>query len=377
MKASEISRKKFGFGLMRLPVIDPDDRGSIDIEATKKMVDIFISHGFTYFDTAWMYHNFKSEPAVPAILSDRYPRDSYTLATKLHAAYFKNTDDMENIFKEQLKKTGVDFFDFYLLHAISGESYPKHSSLKSFDFIRAKRDAGLAKHIGFSFHGDADTLERALDEWPDVEFVQLQLNYLDWEDPQIQSRRCYEICVEREKPVVVMEPIKGGTLAGGLPDEAASLLREAGGTPASYAIRFAASLDGVALVLSGMSEIAHMEENVSFMDDLSPLTDAERDLIARARDIINSQIAIPCTGCAYCVDGCPKNIPIPSYFSLYNADLREIEGKGWLPQAQYYKNITGTKGKASDCIACGQCESVCPQRLPIIEDLRKVADHFE
>lgn len=372
------SKKKLGFGMMRLPLLNPDDSGSIDLETTKKMVDEFMNQGFTYFDTAWMYCGFESENAARKALVERYPRDAYTLATKLHAGFIETKEDRDKVFNEQLKKAGVEYFDYYLLHDMGVDHYKKYTDLDCFSWIQDKKEKGLIKHMGFSFHDTADILDDILTAHPEMEFVQLQLNYLDWDSNAIQSRECLEVARKHGKPVVVMEPVKGGTLAK-LPEKAEASFKEANPDLSipSWAIRFAASQNGVAVVLSGMSDMAQLENNLSYMKDFKPMTKEEEDLCLKAADIINESIAIPCTGCSYCTDGCPMHINIPKYFSLFNADMQEIEEKGWTPQGEYYRRLTETFGKASDCVQCGQCEGVCPQHLPIIQNLQKVAAQFE
>ena len=369
--------KKLGFGLMRLPLTNPDDASSIDIELTKKMVDSFIENGFTYFDTAWMYCGFNSENAVKEALVKRHPRDSYTLATKLHAGFLQTKEDRDKIFQTQLEKTGVDYFDYYLIHDIGLDHYKVYTELDCFNWLMDKKEKGFVKHIGFSYHDNAELLDKVLTEHPEMEFVQLQINYLDWDSEGIQSRKCYEVAVKHNKPVIVMEPVKGGTLAK-VPENVEEMYRayDADMSVPSWAIRFAASLDHVKMVLSGMSNMEQLMDNMSYMKDFVPLNETENTMVMKAVEMINSSIAIPCTGCAYCVDGCPMHIAIPKYFSLYNADRQEVKEKGWTPQGEYYDRLTGTFGKASDCVGCGQCEHVCPQHLPIINNLKEVANYF-
>lgn len=370
--------KKLGFGLMRLPMKEDGGNSVIDIELVKSMVDKFIERGFTYFDTAWMYCNFKSEDAVYEALVKRHARNTFTLATKLHAGFIKTKEDRDKIFNEQLRKTGAGFFDYYLLHDVGEDHYKVYNDLDCFSWLADKKKQGLVKHMGFSFHDNAKLLDRVLTEHPEMEFVQLQLNYLDWDSAGVQSHKCYEIASKHGKPVIVMEPVKGGTLAN-VPETVKKMFKdyEPEMSVPSWAIRFAASRKNVFMVLSGMSNMEQLLDNTGFMSDFKPLDEKEEEIVAKAVQEINSNIAIPCTGCSYCAPGCPMHIAIPKYFSLYNADLQEIKGKDWTPQGEYYDRLTINYGKASDCIGCGQCESVCPQHLEIINGLKKVARHFE
>ena len=374
----EQNTKKLGFGLMRLPLTDPNDGASVDVELLKTMVDTFLEKGFTYFDTAWMYCGFQSECAIRKALVERHPRDSYTLADKLHAGFLQAKDDRDRIFHEQLKKTGVDYFDYYLLHDVGTDHYKTYQELDCFRWLEEKKARGLARHIGFSYHDNAELLDRVLTEHPEVEFVQLQLNYLDWDSEGVQSRKCYETAVKHGKPVIVMEPVKGGTLAR-VPESVEKMFRDARPemSISSWAIRFAASQEHVMMVLSGMSNMEQLLDNTDYMADFQPLSAQEQALVKKAVDAINSTIAIPCTGCSYCTEGCPQRIAIPKYFSLYNADLQEIKEKSWRPQGEYYTRLTMNFGKASDCLECGQCEQACPQHLPIIRHLKDVAARFE
>ena len=368
--------KKLGFGLMRLPLTDANDKGSIDIEALKEMVDAFIEQGFTYFDTAWMYCAFKSEDAVKEALTDRYPRDRYTLTTKLHASYLKKKEDRDRIFEEQRQKTGVEYIDYYLIHAIDQELYSIYNEMDCFNWLIEKRKQGLVKHIGFSYHDSAEFLDQVLTEHPEMEFVQLQMNYLDWESAEVQSRKCYEVASKHGKPVIVMEPVKGGTLAD-VPAE----VRESFAayhpdlSVPSWAIRFVASLDNVAMVLSGMSNMEQLMDNISYMKEFVPMNAEETELVHKAAEMIKDSIAIPCTGCSYCTEGCPMQIAIPDLFRVYNKSKRgEISD---VEADEEYRQLTESGGKARECLACGQCQVACPQHLEIINYLKDVAKCME
>ena len=366
-----------GFGLMRLPSLDPSDASKIDLELSKKLVDMFIGKGFTYFDTAWMYCNFGSEEAVKDILTSRYPRDKFTLTTKLHSGFINTLEDRDKIFNEQRRKTGVEYFYYYWIHDINVHSIEVYDRLDCFEWLKEKKASGLVKHIGFSFHDGPELLDKVLTEHPEFEYVQLQINYLDWESSAIQSRKCYEVAEKHNMPVIVMEPVKGGTLAN-VPDEVTKLFRayDPEASVSSWAIRFAASRKNVVKVLSGLNTVEQMADNTSYMADFKPLTEEENNILKQAVEIINGNITVPCTGCEYCVSGCPQEIRIPKIFSLYNADKQEVESKGWTPQGEYYDNLIKTTGKASDCVECRQCEEVCPQHLPITEYLKDVVKYW-
>ena len=307
--------KKLGFGLMRMPLTDPNDDSKVDVEQVKRMVDLFMEKGFTYFDTAIMYNGFASQRVAKEALVDRYPRDSFTLATKLHDGFFNSLEERDKVFEDQLEQTGAGYFDYYLLHGIEASSLPKFEKFDCFNWLLDKKARGLVKHAGFSFHDTPELLDEILTRHPEMEFVQLQINYLDWESEWIRSREVYEVAVKHNKPVVVMEPCKGGTLAK-LPEAAEALLKAKAPdmSAPSWAIRFAASLENVMVVLSGMSNVAQMADNVGYMERFVPLTPEEVALTYRVADIVNAQIAVPCTGCSYCTDGCPMQIPIPRYF---------------------------------------------------------------
>ena len=355
---------KLGFGLMRLPKLED---GSIDVEQVKQMVDLFLEAGGTYFDTAFAYQG--SEEAIRKALIERYPRDSYTLATKLivnNDSYTEESAKQE--FYTSLERTQAGYFDYYLLHAFQRSNYHYYDDFKLWDFVKEQKEKGLIRHIGFSFHADPDLLEELLNKHPEVEFVQLQINYADWENPGVNSRRNLEICRAHGKIVTVMEPVKGGILADPIDTVKAIFDAEnTGMSYASWALRFVASQEGLLTVLSGMSSLEQMKDNLSFMKDFKPLDEHENEVIRMAQEALNKDQSIPCTACRYCTKGCPMDIPIPDIFAVENRK----KGSPEFRTKREYTIVTTGHGKASDCIQCGQCEGACPQHLPIIELLER------
>lgn len=366
----ECIEKNFGFGCMRLPM----KGDKVDYDEFNRMIDTFMDAGFNYFDTAHMYVDGKSETALRECLVSRYPRESYVLTDKLSTSYFDNQEQIRPLFESQLKTCGVEYFDFYLMHAQNAEIYEKFKKCKAYETSLEFLREGKIKHFGISFHDKASVLEQILTEYPQIEIVQLQFNYIDYDDAAVQGRECYEVCCKHGKPVIVMEPVKGGSLAN-LPDEAKQIFDELqGGSYASYAIRFAASFENVILVLSGMSNMTQVEDNLSFMTDFKPLDDREMAAIMKVCDVLRRQDIISCTACRYCTEGCPSKISIPDLFACMNA---KKQYKDWNSSYYYNEVHTVNNGKASACVECGKCEKVCPQHLNIRELLKQVALEFE
>ena len=360
--------RRLGFGCMRLPKLED---GSIDIAQFCQMVDAYLAAGFCYFDTAYTYHGGQSEIALKEALVSRHPRDSYLLATKLPAWSIQNAGDPQRIFDDQLSKTGAGYFDYYLLHSITCENRSTYDQYDCWSFGLQKKKEGKVRHFGFSFHAHPAMLDELLTLHPEVDFVQLQINYLDWQNPIVQSAACYEIARKHGKPVIIMEPVKGGTLAS-LSEELAKKLDNVcpGASPASWALRFCAELSGVMMILSGMSTPSQMNENLCTMQSPAPFTQSERRVLAEVTSALRRAQTIGCTSCRYCTDGCPQHISIPDQFRLYNALLLDSECRQ--PHSDYAQ-LVQSGGRAKDCVACGQCENACPQHLPIIDLLKKVS----
>ena len=371
MEQFDFIKKNFGFGMMRLPM----NGSEVDLAQTSQMVDYFLEHGFNYFDTAHGYIQGKSETAIRECLAKRHPRESFILTDKLTGSYFKKQEDIRPLFESQLEACGVDYFDFYLMHAQNSNIFEQFKKCRAYETAFELKKEGKVRHVGISFHDKAEVLERILTEYPQIEIVQIQFNYLDYESASVESRKVYEVCERFDKPVLVMEPVKGGSLVN-LPDEAQEILDGLhGGTNASYAIRFAAGFRNIRVVLSGMSTLGQMQDNVSFMEDYKPLNEKELEAIRQVCEVYDRMHAIPCTACRYCIEesSCPKNILIPDLFSSYNAMKIFNDWNG----AHYYERAVAEHGRASDCIRCGKCERVCPQHLPIRDLLVQVAQKFD
>lgn len=365
---SEI-KKNFGFGMMRLPMTGD----KVDLNQTSQMVDCFIAQGFNYFDTAHGYINGQSEVAVKECLTSRYPRDSYILTNKLTNTFFKHEGGIRPLFNEQLKACGVDYFDYYLMHAQNKDVFEKYKRCRAYETSFELKKEGKVRNVGISFHSDAETLDKILTEYPELDVVQLQFNYLDYENSYVQSKACYDVCCKHGKPVIVMEPVRGGMLVN-LPEEAQKKVNSSGLGNAELAIRFAASFPNIKMVLSGMSSLEQMEQNTSFMKDFVPLTDKEFKICSEVAAIIKGRQYVPCTGCQYCMANCPKQIKISEIFKCINATKDNTGGSA----AHYYNFVHTREGsKASDCIKCGQCEKACPQGLKIRDLLEEAKNLFE
>jgi predicted aldo/keto reductase-like oxidoreductase len=364
-------KNKFGFGCMRLPMVD----GEVDTAEFTRMVDAFLDAGFNYFDTAHGYLGGKSEIALRECLTKRYPRERYILTNKLTNFFFQKEEDIRPFFESQMEACGVSYFDFYLMHAQSEDHFAYFKKCRAYETALELKAEGKIKHFGISFHDRAAVLEKILVEYPQIEVVQIQFNYVDYEDEAVESRKCYEVCQKYGKPVIVMEPVKGGSLVN-LPQEAKDVFNSVGNglSYASYAIRFAAGFDQIMMVLSGMSDLEQMQDNLSYMRDFKPLSETERAAVDKVCEIFRGLGAIPCTACRYCTAGCPKHISIPDLFSCMNA--KQIF-KDWNQDWYYNEVYTKNGGKASDCIKCGKCEKACPQHLEIRKLLEMVADVFE
>ena len=370
MEQMDKVKKNFGFGCMRLPM----NGDQVDIAETTRMVDEFLAQGFNYFDTAHGYIGGKSELALKECLTSRYPREAYSLTDKLTDSYFKTETDIRPFFESQLEACGVDYFDFYLMHAQNADNFKKFKACRAYETAFALKAEGRIRHVGLSFHDRAEVLDQILTEYPQIEVVQIQFNYLDYDDIAVQSRKCYEVCRKHGTPVLVMEPVKGGSLVN-LPEEAKKVLDDLhGGSPASYAIRFAAGFPGMMMVLSGMSDLEQMKDNLSYMRDFKPLNETELAAVNKVQEIFHKMNMIPCTACRYCVEGCPKQISIPDLFAIMN--IKQLH-HDWNADYYYEEVHTAPGRRASDCLKCGKCEKICPQHLPIRKLLEEIAKEFD
>ena len=371
--------KKLAFGMMRLPLLDENDDSSVDFDQVNKMADLFLEKGFTFFDTAYPYHFGNCEVAFRKAVVERYPRDSYVIADKLPLFLITSEDQLEPIFSEQLERTGLDCFDYYLLHNVSGFSEPGFLDVDSFAFANKKKEEGKIKHLGLSTHGNAEYLDNILTMHPEMEFVLLQINYLDWENDSIESKKCYEVACKHNKPVLVMEPLKGGFLAD-VPPEAEKLMKDYNpdASVVSWALRFVASLDNVCMILTGASSFEQLEQNIEDFENFNPLNDEEYEILEKVRDIINSNIAVDCTKCKYCLDACPESINIPKIFDLYNNE-KILNPAPWTPVGNAYLNYSKLPGAgiASDCTECEMCVEECPQHIDIPKVMKDVVKTFE
>ena len=362
----------FGFGCMRLPMKGDE----VDYDEFCRMADAFLDAGLNYFDTAHGYIGGKSETAIRDCVAKRYDRSRFLLTDKLTDSFFQTQEEIRPLIESQLKLCGVEYFDFYLMHAQNRTNYEKFKRTKAYETAYSFKKEGLIRHFGISFHDKADVLDRILTEHPEIEIVQIQFNYVDYEDASVESRKVYEVCEKHNKPVIVMEPVKGGNLVN-LPEAADRILRNLnGGSNASYALRFAASFQNMAMVLSGMSNMEQMTDNLSAMCPFRPLDEREMQAVRDVCGIFRDLHLIPCTACRYCVEEnqCPKDIPIPGVFAAMNTFEAFHD---WNAKFYYRGVVTQGRGKASDCIQCGKCEKVCPQHLPIRELLKKVSESFD
>ncbi len=365
---------KLGFGLMRLPWADNANNGNIDVEKTKEMIDAYMAEGFSYFDTAWVYHGGHSEEIFGELVASRYPREKFQVTTKMPLWGMKDPAKLQEIFDKQLEKCKVEYFDYYFLHAMNNDVYETAEKMGAFEWMQKMKAEGKIKHPGFSFHDSPELLDKILTKHPETELVQLQINYIDWESDGVQSRKCYEVACKHNVPVAIMEPIKGGSLANVM-DDAKKVFKEYNpeASVASWAVRYAASLDNILVVLSGMSNMEQLKDNMSYMKEFKPLNKEEQACVAKATALIKSTIVVSCTGCKYCVDGCPMGINIPRYFELVNEAKRYgVESFKW-----HWNEAKKNGGAPSDCVACHACEGHCPQKISIVDELKKAVSLFE
>ena len=368
-------KSKFGFGCMRLPLTDENDPKSVDQDLFNQMVDIYMDKGFNYFDTSYAYHNGTSEVAIRKGVVERYPRESYQICDKMPTWALTSEDDNDRFVNEMLERLGIDYFDVFFIHNINTPWYKLAEKHNTFEYVRKMKENGIARKIGFSFHDNASLLEEVLEKYGDMmDIVQLELNYLDWEDPAIEAHKCYDLCVKHGIDVYVMEPLKGGVIVNPN-DEIRNDFKEFNPEKsiASFALRFCASLENVKIVLSGMSKMDDLLDNCDTFENFEPLSGEETEFLEKMAEKLNSSVAVPCSECGYCVDVCPEMIPIPEYFSLYNISTNRPESNIY---RLYFDKLADEKVSAEDCTFCGTCVDHCTQHIEIPDELEKVCEHF-
>ena len=369
-------KSKFGFGCMRLPLTDENDPTSVDQELFNEMVDIYMEKGFNYFDTSYAYHNGASEAAIRKAVVERYPRESFKICDKMPTWALTSEDDNEKFVSEMLERLGIDYFDVFFIHNINTPWFKLAEAHNSFEYIKKMKEEGIAKKIGFSFHDHASLLAEVLDKYGDfLDVVQLELNYLDWEDPAIEAHKCYDLCVKHGLDVYVMEPLKGGVIVNPN-DEIRNDFKQFNPDKsiASFALRFCASLEHVKIVLSGMSKMDDLTDNCNTFENFEPLTSEENEFLEKMAEKLNSSVAVACSECGYCVDACPEMIPIPEYFNLYNISTNRPESNIY---RLYFDKLADEKVSADECTYCGTCLDYCTQKIDIPDELEKVCEHFE
>ena len=369
-------KSKFGFGCMRLPLTDENNPSSVDQELFNQMVDRYMEKGFNYFDTSYAYHGGTSETAIRKAVVERYPRKSFQICDKMPTWALTSEEDNDKFVNEMLERLAIDYFDVFFIHNINVPWLKLAEKCNTFEYIKKMKENGVARKIGFSFHDDSKLLKKVLDKYGDfLDIAQLELNYLDWDDPSIEARKCYELCVEHGLDVYVMEPLKGGVIVN-LPDEIKNDFEEFNPDKsiASFAIRFCASLDNVKMVLSGMSKMSDLDDNIDTYENFEPLTDNESEFLENMALKLREKVAVPCSECGYCIDACPEMIPIPEYFNIYNTSKNQPQSNIY---RLYYDKLGDEKVPASECTYCGTCIEHCTQKIDIPEELEKLCEHFE
>ncbi len=369
-------KSKFGFGCMRLPQTDANDPTKIDQELFNQMVDIYMEKGFNYFDTSYAYHNGASEVAIRKAVVERYPLESFKICDKMPTWALTCEDDNDKFVNEMLERLGIDYFDVFFIHNINGPWLKKAKKANTFEYVKKMKENGIAKQIGFSFHESSQLLKEVLDEYGEIfDIVQLELNYLDWEDPSIESHKCYDLCVEHGLDVYVMEPLKGGVIVNQSEEIKNDFKKfNPDKSIASFALRFCASLEHVKIVLSGMNKMDDLLDNCDTFENFEVLTNEENEFLEKMAKKLAENVAVPCSECGYCVDACPEMIPIPEYFHLYNSSKNQPEFDVY---RLYYDKLCDEKVPADECTYCGTCIDHCTQKIDIPEELENAREHFE